>query len=86
VCRLVTGGRSTAGRTWITQALGLAHHLAAAAGDAALQAQCRARLREHVVQHQLDRPMLYGDKIAAAMARGDLDSELAWRSIRSAVR
>jgi len=81
VCRLVTGERSADGWTWIAQALGIAHHLAAAAGDTVLRAQCRERLRERVVQHQLDRPILYGDKIAAAMADGYLDSELAWRSI-----
>jgi hypothetical protein len=81
VCQLVTGERSTDGWTWIAQALGIAHHLATAAGDPVLRAQCRERLRERVVQHQLDRPILYGDKIAAAMADGYLDSELARRSV-----
>jgi hypothetical protein len=85
VCALITGEqfRGDLDRwTWVTRAIGLTHHLALGAGDAALATGARNRLAAHPPYNQrlLDAPSLSTDKIAQAVARGDRDSERGWRS------
>jgi hypothetical protein len=85
VCALIIGEqfRDDYDRwTWVGRAIGLAHHLALGAGDTALATGCRNRLAAHppYSQRKLDALPLYTDKITRAVARGDRDSEIAWRS------
>jgi hypothetical protein len=85
VCALITGEPYDGDFdvwTWVGKALGLTHHLALSAGDTALAARCRDRLAAHPPYNQrgLDELPLRSDKIARAAARGDRESEIAWRS------
>jgi hypothetical protein len=85
VCALISGEQFRGDHdrwTWIGRTLGLTHHVALADGDAALASYCRDRLAAHppYAQRRLDEPLQYTEKIARALAQGDRDSEIAWRS------